>query len=107
MIQPYNLDREFIKWFYEENYPQEGSNRAMVAMSSMHTSIDILDNFMRQAFKQGAQNMANETRCVLSDWACAVEGLDPELTSPAEVFDRAELNLDSYYKQLFGEQNES
>ena len=99
----YNLDREFIKWFYEDAYPDLGSNRAMVAMRSVNTDIDILDNFMRQAFKQGAQKMANETRCVLSDWACASEGLDPELTTPSEIFDIAEENLDYYYKELFGE----
>jgi len=107
MTRPYNLDREFIKWFYEEPYPQEGSNRCMVAMRSFNTDVDVLDNFMRQAYKMGARSISNETRCILSDWACAVEGLDPELTSPAEVFDRAELNLDGYYKQLFGELNES
>ncbi len=22
-----NIDREFIKWFYEEHYPEQGSNR--------------------------------------------------------------------------------
>jgi acyl dehydratase len=28
--QPFNLDREFIKWFFEFPYPDLGSNRAMV-----------------------------------------------------------------------------
>jgi hypothetical protein len=106
MTQQYNLDREFIKWFYEEQYPELGSNRCQVALRSTNMSVDVLDHFMRDAYKQGARSISNETRCILSDWACAVEGLDPELTSPAEVFDRAELNLDGYYKQLFGEQNE-
>jgi len=103
----YNLDREFIKWFYEEPYPDVGSNRAMISMRSFNTDIDVLDFWMRQAYKQGARSMANETRCVLSDWACAVEGLDPELTTPSEVFDRAEVNLEYHYKKLFGELDES
>jgi hypothetical protein len=103
----YNLDREFIKWFYETPFPQDGSNRAMVVKAAMDTDIDIIDYFMRDAFKQGARNMSNETKCILGDWAAAAEGLDPELVTPSEVFDRAEENLDYYYKQLFGELNES
>ena len=107
MTQPYNLDREFIKWFYEDTYPQEGSNRAQIVKAATNADIDVIDNFMRLAFKSGAQKIANETLCVLSDWACAVEGLEGETITPCEVFDRAELNLDYYYKDLFGEQNES
>ena len=103
----YNLDREFIKWFYEESYPQEGSNRCQVVLRATGTDVDIIDKFMRESFKQGAHNMANETRCVLSDWAGTAEGLDPELFTPSEVFYRAELNLENYYKQLFGELDES
>jgi hypothetical protein len=106
MTNVYNLDREFIKWFYEEPYPQEGSNRCTVALTSTNMSVDVLDNFMRLAYKQGARSVSNETRCILSDWACSVEGLEPELITPSEVFDRAEENLDYYYKDLFGEQNE-
>jgi len=107
MTQQYNIDREFIKWFYEEPYPQDGSNRCTYILGTVNTSVEVLDNYMREAFKKGARSIANETRCILNDWACAVEGLDSELTTPSEVFDRAELNLDLYYKQLFGEQNES
>jgi len=50
--------------------------------------------------------MQNETRCILQDWACAVEGLDPELVTSSEVFDRAEYNLKYYYDQLNGELND-
>lgn len=107
MTQPFNLDREFIKWFYEEQYPEMGSNRRQVYVMGNVTNIDVVDYWMREAFKCGARSMSNETRCILSDWACAVEGLDPELTTPSEVFDRAEKNLDYYYKRVFGEQNES
>jgi hypothetical protein len=108
MKNNYSLDREFIKWFYEENYPEQGNNRAQYQLTGMpNVHINIRDYWMRQAYKAGAQSIANETRCILSDWACAVEGLDPELTTPSEVFDRAEENLDGYYQDLFGEQNES
>lgn len=103
----YSLDREFIKWFYEDAYPLEFSNRAQVVKAATNVDINTLDYFMREAFKCGAQSMANETRCVLSDWACAVEGLDPELITPAEVFDRAEENLEHYYENLFGDKYES
>jgi hypothetical protein len=104
--QPFNLDREFIKWFYEEPYPIDGINRAQHTLGSIDTTIDILDYFMRQAYKQGARAMQNETRCILQDWACAVEGLDPELVTSSEVFDRAEYNLKYYYDQLNGELND-
>lgn len=104
--EPFNLDREFIKWFYEEQYPDVGSNHAQVMLQGVNSTIDILDYFMRQAFKQGAKAMQNETRSILVDYACACEGLDPELVTPSEVFDRAEYNLKYYYDQLNGELSE-
>jgi hypothetical protein len=103
MREQFNLDREFIKWFYEEQYPELGSNRAQVqAMGDMPTRrVDVRDYWMRQAYKAGAQAMWQEVNSVLLDYACAVEGLDPEMVTPAEVFDRARENLHSYvYKQL-------
>lgn len=102
MNHPFNLDREFIKWFYEDQYPDLGSNRSMVMDSpqSIPTAVSWKDYWMREAFKQGARAMANETRCVLSDWAAAASGLDPELVCPDEVFDRAEENLNYYYNEV-------
>jgi len=55
---------------------------------------------MRQAFKAGAKVLATETTCILGDWAMAVEGLDPELVTPCEVYDRSQENLILYYEQL-------
>ena len=50
-----NIDREFIKWFYEEEYPELGCNRRQVyAMTSADVSIDVIDYWMREAFKAGA-----------------------------------------------------
>jgi len=97
MTKTFNLDREFIKWFYEESYPQAGSNRAKVFSANLNKNVDERDYWMRQAFKQGAQTMANETLVILGDWATACSGLDPELICPDEVYDRAHLNLGHYY----------
>jgi hypothetical protein len=100
--EQFNLDREFIKWFYEEAYPEFGSNRCQAqAMGMPIANIDVRDYWMRLAFKAGAQSMWQEVNSVLLDYACATEGLDPELVTPAEVFDRARDNLHSYvYNQL-------
>jgi hypothetical protein len=101
--EPFNLDREFIKWFYEEPYPEAGSNRATVQGHSFNftPNVETRDYWMRQAFKQGAEAMWNDISYTLLAYACAVEGLDPELLTPAEVFDRARENLHSYvYEQL-------
>lgn len=99
---PFNLDREFIKWFYEEPYPQLGSNRSQVHVESLQftPNTETRDYWMRLAYKQGAETMANETLQILGDWAAACSGLDPELTCPDEVFDRAQENLDLYFTQL-------
>jgi hypothetical protein len=96
MKQKFNLDREFIKWFYEEQYPEHGSNRSQVQAMGQAT-VDTRDYWMRLAYKQGALAMANETRCVLMEYAAACSGLDPELICPDEVFDRAEYNLKAFY----------
>ena len=51
-----NIDREFIKWFYEETYPEQGSNRRQCyGMTAGTTNIDVIDYWMREAFKAGAQ----------------------------------------------------
>lgn len=50
-----NTDREFIKWFYEEAYPEQGSNRRQVYSTTQHSqNINIIDYWMREAFKAGA-----------------------------------------------------
>lgn len=50
-----NIDREFIKWFYEEHYPEMGSNRRQCyGMTAGTTNIDVIDYWMREAFKAGA-----------------------------------------------------
>jgi hypothetical protein len=53
-----NIDREFIKWFYEEEYPELGCNRRQVyAMTHADVSIDVVDYWMREAFKAGANSV--------------------------------------------------
>ena len=53
-----NTDREFIKWFYEEEYPELGCNRRQVyAMTSADVSIDVIDYWMRESFKAGANSV--------------------------------------------------
>ena len=50
-----NIDREFIKWFYEEQYPEMGSNRRQVyGMTHGTSNINVIDYWMREAFKAGA-----------------------------------------------------
>ena len=100
--QPFSLDREFIRWFYEDTYPDLGSNRSQVHEASVHftPNTETRDYWMRLAYKQGAEAMANETLSILGDWAAACSGLDPELVCPDEVFDRAQENLDLYFEQL-------
>jgi len=100
MTQPFTLDREFVRWFYEDEYPQLGSNRAQVMQHSEPHNVMERDYWMRQAFKQGAKVLATETTCVLGDWAMACSGLDPELVCPDEVYDRSQENLILYYEQL-------
>jgi hypothetical protein len=55
-----NIDREFVKWFYEEHYPEQGSNRRQVYGTTANTTnINVIDYWMREAFKAGAQAAAN------------------------------------------------
>jgi hypothetical protein len=50
-----NIDREFIKWFYEEHYPEMGSNRRQCyGMTAGTTNINTIDYWMREAFRAGA-----------------------------------------------------
>jgi hypothetical protein len=100
MRTKFNLDREFIKWFYEEQYPEMGSNRCQVQLMG-NTNVDVRDYWMREAYKAGAQAMWLEINETLLAYACAVEGLEPELLEPCEVYDRTRESLHSYvYKQL-------
>ena len=96
--ETFNLDREFIKWYYEEQYPEVGSNRSQCHGSAFNFNPDVAmrDYWMRDAFKTGAQAMWNEINYTLAQYACAVEGLDPELLEPCEVYDRARESLHAY-----------
>jgi hypothetical protein len=99
--EQFNLDREFIKWFYEEQYPEQGSNRCQVHTVSDFsiTNIDTRDYWMRQAYKAGAEAMWNEVNFTLATYACAVEGCEPEMLEPSEVYDRARENLHYYVNE--------
>jgi len=96
----YNITREFNRWFFDEQYPEMGSNRAQVYMTGNPGNRENRDYWMRQAFVAGANSMLQEVDACFLDWACAVEGLDPELLTPAEVYDRARENLHSHINQL-------
>lgn len=96
-----NLDREFIKWFYEDAYPDVGSNRSTVMdyPQPVPTDISWKDYWMRQAFKRGAQAMWEDLNYTLGAYACAVEGLDPFMVEPCEIFDLARENLHYYVNE--------
>lgn len=96
---PLNLDREFIRWFFEEHYPEMGSNRCQVYGYGNPQNSDNRDYWMRQAYIAGAQTMWADINHTLLDYACAVEGLDPELLEPCEVYDRARQSLHYYVNQ--------
>jgi hypothetical protein len=56
-----NIDREFVKWFYEDAYPEQGSNRRQVYSTTQNSqNINIIDYWMREAFRAGAQAAAND-----------------------------------------------
>ncbi len=96
MGKPINLDREFIRWFYEEPYPEVGSNRCQYQANNSAINVDVRDYWMRLAYKAGARQMAQDLLDTLADYACACEGLEPEQMTPSEAFDRARENLFVY-----------
>lgn len=97
----YNLRRQFIKWFFEDAYPDVGSNRATTFLVNEKGQRDY---WMEQGFNAGADAIMNETLAILGDWAAACEGLDPELITPAEIFDRAQENLQYYFERIKAKQ---
>lgn len=97
---PLVLDRDFIQWFYNEPYPDEGSSRFQVYGYGNPGNKDNMDYWMRQSFRAGAQALWNDLNHLLAQYACAVEGLDPELLEPSEVYDRVRENLHTYVTQM-------
>lgn len=98
--QLFNVDREFVEWFYNDPYPEDGSNRYKVYGYGNPANKECMDYWMREAFKQGARAMWQDINLTLLQYATACEGLDPEMVEPCEVFDRARENLHSYVEQL-------
>lgn len=97
----FNLDREFNKWFFDEQYPEMGSNRAQVYGYGNPQNSSNRDYWMKQAYRQGAEDMWNEINFTLLQYATAVEGCEPELLEPCEVYDRARESLIGYvHEQL-------
>ena len=96
---PFNLDREFVQWYHHDDYSGFGTTRE--AYAEAYTGMtNNWSWWMRAAFKAGAEAMWDEVNYTLAQYACACEGLDPELITPAEVFDRARENLHSHVAQL-------
>ena len=55
-----NIDREFIKWFYEDAYPEQGSNRRQVYSTTQNSqNIYVIGHWMREALKAGAVAATN------------------------------------------------
>lgn len=101
MKQIFTLHKAFTKWYTGDSFPDLGSTRKVHFELYGKDKEQNRDYWMQEAFKAGAQAMANETRCILGDYAAQCSGLDPELICPDEVFDRAEHNLKYYYEQVF------
>jgi hypothetical protein len=97
-----NFDREFIKWFYEEPYPDNGKNRAMTFLVNEKGQRDY---WMRLAYMAGARAMAQDVSDTLAQYACAVEGLEPEMLEPCEVYDRARESLHYYTDRVLDKAN--
>jgi hypothetical protein len=68
-------------------------------MTQGNQNIEVIDYWMREAFKAGARAAASDTLETLEDYACATSGLQAELISPDTVYDRAFTSLQHYYKQ--------
>lgn len=98
----FNLDREFNTWFYDAEYPTPGQNRSGVMDYRIgHEHTLWKDYWMREAFKQGAQAMWGELSYTLGKYACAVEGLEPSMVTPSQVYDQVHGSLFYYVtKQL-------
>lgn len=99
MKSTFNLQREFVNWFFEETYPEMGSNRAQVYMFGNPGNKSNRDYWMQQAYEAGARAMWDEINLTLLQYATAVEGCDPEMLEPCEIFDRARENLHYYVNQ--------
>jgi len=91
----FNLDREFVQWYHHDDYSGYGATREMYAIDANNWNW-----WMRAAYKAGAEAMWDEINHTLAQYACAVEGLEPELLEPCEIYDRARENLHSHVAQL-------
>lgn len=99
MKATFNLKREFNRWFFDEQYPEQGSNRAQVYGYGNPQNSGNRDYWMQQAYETGAKAMWDEINLTLLQYATTVEGCDPELVEPCEIFDRARENLHYYVNQ--------
>lgn len=105
MNQPINLDETFLAYFNEQEGFSLRSERYCDALTNIvhnptMTStrrMEIMTEWMRAAYRQGARDMAQDTLDTLGDYACFLAGLEPELIKPEEVYDRAQTNLKIYY----------
>lgn len=97
-----NLEREFIKWFFEDPYPAEGKNRAMTFLVNEKGQRDY---WMRLAYMAGARQAYQDVLDTLAQYACACEGLEPEMLEPCEVYDRARESLFVYATRVLDKAN--
>ena len=98
--QAFNIDREFVKFFYEEHFPTNEHNRAGVMAKASLSNVDQRDYWMREAFLAGAKAMAAETSSTLGEWSASSEGCRPKPMSPDEMFASVKAGLDMYYSTI-------
>jgi len=101
-MKPSNIrtPEEFFNDFYfQETYSGYGSRAEY--NDSRATQV-YRNDLIRAAFYEGMRCQAEQTMRILDDWGFAVEGLDPELLEPSEVYYRAANNLANFYNQQPG-----
>ena len=103
-----DLREKFLEYFNEqEGYSFRSErlydNLAWIVHNPNCTSIkrmEMMTQWLKAAYLQGARDMAQDTLNTLGDYACAVSGCKPEVIKPEEVYDRAQNSLMVYYTKV-------
>ena len=93
-----NFPRDaFQRWYWYDQYGI-ASTRGM--WMGDNPTEKFIHSMVEAAFLEGCRWMAQETVDTLGDYACAVEGLEAELITPAKKYDDAQQGLMVYFAKV-------
>lgn len=98
-----DYEEEFNAWFHENDGFILRSERLYIDLNKFRTreaQAASMVLWLQAAYKQGAKDAAQDAAGTLRQYATALSGVEPEMVTPEQQYDKAADSLDVYFKDV-------